>query len=107
MMQAGSDALLKHEQTHFDLTHALGEKAQSDLRTLIDSFPKEVEACGQAAAEKKAKQTLASELAKMKKNYAASRSKLGKLQSKYDKETKHGTVAKKQEEWEKIVKKGF
>jgi len=107
LMPAGSDALLKHEQAHFDLTDAMAQKAQSDLQSLIETFPKEVEACGKAAAVMKAKQTLAAELAKMKKNYAKNRTKLKNMQSKYDAESKHGTNEEKQAKWEERIGKGF
>ena len=107
LMQAGSDDLLKHEQTHFDLTDAMAQKAQADLRSLVDSFPTEVDACGQKAAEAKAKKVLASELKKMKKNYAANNKLRKKKQAQYDKETKHGTVEKKQTAWEEKISEGF
>jgi hypothetical protein len=106
-MEAGSDSLLKHEQAHFDLTEAMAQKAQSDLRSLVDGFPTEVDACGQKAAEAKAKKTLASELKKMKKNYAANEKLRKKKQSQYDKETKHGIVEEKQTAWEEKISKGF
>ena len=64
LMQAGSDDLLKHEQTHFDLTDAMAQKTQNDLRSLVDAFPTEVSECGQKAAETKAKKILANELKK-------------------------------------------
>ena len=107
LMQAGSDDLLKHEQTHFDLTEAMAQKAQNDLRSLVDAFPTEVDACGQKAAEAKAKKVLASELKKMKKKYAANKKLVKKKQAQYDKETKHGTVEKKQTAWEEKISEGF
>lgn len=107
LMQAGSDDLLKHEQTHFDLTDAMAQKAQNDLRSLVDAFPTEVSECGQKAAETKAKKVLASELKKMKKSYAANKKSLKKKQTQYDKETKHGTVEKKQTAWEEKISEGF
>ncbi len=78
LMQAGSDDLLKHEQTHFDLTDAMAQKAQNDLRSLVDAFPTEVSECGQKAAETKAKKVLAGELKKMKKSYAVNKKSLNK-----------------------------
>jgi hypothetical protein len=107
LMQVGSDDLLKHEQTHFDLTDAMAQKAQNDLRSLVDAFPTEVSECGQKAAETKAKKVLASELKKMKKSYAANKKSMNKKQAQYDKETKHGTVEKKQTAWEEKISEGF
>ncbi|WP_052494263.1 DUF4157 domain-containing protein [Nitrosospira sp. NpAV] len=107
LMEAGSDSLLKHEQAHFDLTEAMAQKAQSDLRSLVDGFSTEVDACGQKAAEAKAKKTLAGELKKMKKNYAGNEKLRKKKQSQYDKETKHGIVEEKQAAWEEKISKGF
>ena len=107
LMEAGSNDLLKHEQTHFDLTDAMAQKAQNDLRSLVDAFPKEVNACGQKAAEAEAKKVLASELTKMNKNYEANKKVLNSKQAQYDKETKHGTVEKKQTAWEEKISKGF
>ncbi len=107
LLQAGSDELLKHEQTHFDLTQAMAEKAQNDLRDLVGTFPTEVDACGEAAAKAKAKTILASELAKMKKSYAANKKSMSKKQAQYDKETKHGLVEKKQTAWEEKISEGF
>jgi hypothetical protein len=107
LLQAGSDELLKHEQAHFDLTEAMAQKAQSDLRALIDAFPTEVDACGEAAAKTKAKTALANELTKMKKSYSANKKSMTKKQAQYDKETKHGVVEKKQTEWEEKISEGF
>lgn len=106
-LQVGSETLLNHEQVHFDLTDAMAQKAQNDLRSLVDAFPTEVDACGQKAAEAKAKKVLASELKKMKKNYAANKKLLKKKQAQYDKETKHGIVEKKQAAWEEKISEGF
>jgi hypothetical protein len=107
LMQARADALLRHEQAHFDLTDALAQKAERDLRALVGTFPTEVEACGKSAAEAKAKATLASELAKMKKQFAASEKELNDFHKKYDAETKHGVAAEKQSAWEASISKGF
>ena len=107
LLQAGSDDLLKHEQTHFDLTEAMAQKAQTDLRTLVDAFPTEVNACGEAAAKAKAKTVLASEMAKMKKSYSDNKKSMEKKQAQYDKETKHGVIEKKQTEWEEKISEGF
>ena len=107
LMQAGSDELLKHEQAHFDLTDAMAQKAQTDLRALVDSFPTEIGACAQQAAEAKAKAILASHLEKIKANYIANKKLLKSKQAKYDKETKHGTVEKKQTAWEERISEGF
>ncbi|MBA4142845.1 MAG: hypothetical protein H0X43_07530 [Nitrosospira sp.] len=107
LLQASSDDLLKHEQTHFDLTEAMAQKAQSNLRNLMGTFPAEVDGCGEAAAKAKAKSVLASELAKLKKMYAAHRKSMSKNQAQYDKETKHGVIEKKQAEWEEKISKGF
>ena len=38
LMDASSNDLLKHEQAHFDLTDAIAQKAQSDLRSLVEGF---------------------------------------------------------------------
>jgi hypothetical protein len=107
LLQAGSDDLLKHEQAHFDLTEAMAQKAQSDLRALVETFPAEVDACGESAAKAKAKTVLASELAKMKKSYSANKKSMIKKQAQYDKETRHGVVEKKQTEWEEKISEGF
>jgi hypothetical protein len=107
LLQAASNDLLKHEQTHFDLTEAMAQKAQSDLRALVDAFPTEVDACGEAAAKAKAKVVLASELAKMKKSYSANKKSMTAKQAQYDKETKHGVIEKKQAEWEEKISEGF
>jgi hypothetical protein len=99
--------VLSHEQRHFDLTDALAKKAQSDLQNLINSFPKEVTDCGKAATEGKAKATLAGELSKLQKTYAASREDLASKQKQYDAETRHGVDADKQKEWSAVIDKGF
>jgi hypothetical protein len=107
LMDASSNELLKHEQAHFDLTDAIAQKAQNDLRSLVDGFPKEVDGCGQKAAEAEAKKVLSRELVQMNKNYAGNKKLLKDKQAQYDKETKHGTVEKKQADWEEKISKGF
>ena len=107
LMEALSNDLLKHEQAHFDLTDAIAQKAQNDLRTLVDAFPTEVNGCGQKAAEAEAKKVLASESTKMSKNYAGNKKMLKDRQAQYDKETKHGTVEEKQTAWEGKIIEGF
>jgi hypothetical protein len=106
-LETGSNTLLQHEQAHFDLSEAMAKKAENDLKELIGTFPAEAEGCGQKAAEAKAKKTLAGELKKLKKSYAANKKLLKKKQSQYDKETKHGTVEKKQAAWEEKISEGF
>jgi hypothetical protein len=43
----------------------------------------------------------------MKKKYAANKKLAKKKQAQYDKETKHGTVEKKQTAWEEKISEGF
>jgi hypothetical protein len=107
LIPAGSAKLLAHEQNHFDLTDALATKAQADLRALVGTFPKEVVDCGEDAAKAKAKKTLADELKQLNKIFKDAKKEMGKLQSKYDSETQHGSIAEKQAEWEDRVSKGF
>ena len=69
-------------------------------------FPKEVDGCGQKAAEAEAKKVLASELTKM--NKICRQQKIAEdKQAQYDKETKHGTVEEKQSDWEEKISEGF
>jgi hypothetical protein len=106
-LETGSNTLLEHEQAHFDLTEAMAQKAQNDLGELIGTFPTEAEGCGQKAAESNARKLLSGELKKLKKSYAANKKLLKKKQAQYDKETRHGTIEKKQAAWEEKISKGF
>jgi hypothetical protein len=106
-MEAGSSKVLGHEQNHFDLTDALAIKAQKDLQDLVATFPKEVSACGKAAAGALASKTLASELKQLQDKFAAAKKQLKQLQDSYDAETRHGVVEEKQAEWEARIVKGF
>jgi hypothetical protein len=106
-LETSSATLLQHEQAHFDLTEAMAKKAEADLKDLIGTFPSEAEGCGEKAAAANAKKLLSSELKKLKKSYAANKKLLKKKQTQYDKETKHGTVEKKQAAWEEKINEGF
>jgi hypothetical protein len=106
-LETGSNALLGHEQAHFDLTDAMAKKTENDLKELIGTFPVEAEGCGEKAAAANAKKLLAGELKKLKKSYGANKELLNKKQAQYDKETKHGTMEKKQAAWEKKINEGF
>ncbi|GAB1719066.1 MAG: hypothetical protein NTAFB09_07970 [Nitrosospira sp.] len=106
-LETGSNALLGHEQAHFDLTDAMAKKTENDLKELIGTFPVEAEGCGEKAATANAKKLLAGELKKLKKSYGANKELLNKKQAQYDKETNHGTMEKKQAAWEKKINEGF
>jgi hypothetical protein len=109
LMPAEATALLSHEQGHFDITKLSADKAQADLRSMIDGFPTEVTTCGKpgpkdekaskAAAVAKAKATVANHLAKLKAALKKARAGLRTEESGYDTETVHGTVAEEQDRW--------
>ena len=107
LSDAASNALLKHEQGHFDITDAIATKTQDALRTLAATFATEVTACGEDAAIKKAKQEAKNQIKKLQTRYKAGRSEMSKKQKQYDKETNHGKVEEKQSEWEEKIAEGF
>ena len=53
--QEAADALLSHEQGHFDITNVLAKKLEADIKSLVDGFAeKKVNACGKDEAMKQA-----------------------------------------------------
>ena len=107
LMQAGSDALLRHEQGHFDITHENAENTQEALRDLAGGFAAEFTACGEDAATKKAKNALAGHGKKLKKVFGTAKTAMRKMHKTYDKQTKHGIVLEKQAEWAEKLAEGF
>lgn len=125
LMQAGADALLAHEQGHFDVTNVRAGQAAAALKALVAGFDKSVSFCqpdpakaepkavaaaevaGKAAALKLATSKVASERAQLQKEYAKWRKTLSGTQGKYDTETKHGTVEAKQDAWNQDIAKGL
>ena len=103
-----SNALLQHEQRHFDLTNQLAEKLTQELQTKAAGFSvKNVEACTEAAALGEAKKVLAKQRAELDAIVTKFRKKLSALQNTYDTETKHGTIAKAQKWWGENIDKGL
>jgi hypothetical protein len=106
-LKSDSERLLAHEQAHFDITNVLAGKSQTALRTLVSSFAKEVQDCGEAKALSKASSAFDKNLKALQKELEKSIKGLGKTQSKYDLETKHGLKIKEQKDWETKISKGL
>jgi uncharacterized protein DUF4157 len=107
LMEASSKELLKHEQGHFDITNAIATKTQAAMRTLAEGFDKEVTACGEAAAIKKAKEAAKNQIKKLEARYKAGRKELSALQKQYDSDTNHGKKEEEQSAWEEKISEGF
>ncbi|MCP4341394.1 MAG: hypothetical protein GY799_21565 [Desulfobulbaceae bacterium] len=105
IMPAASDALLQHEQTHFDITAARALETQAALRRLIESFNPEVIACGKKKALQNAKNLLKKNSKKLTKLYNKQWKAHNDEQDIYDTETTHGAKAPKQEVWTQQVEK--
>jgi hypothetical protein len=103
-----SKTLLQHEQRHFDLTNQLAEQLTQELKTKAAGFAvKNVEACTEAGATAEAKKVLAKQQAELSTIIKKYQEKLSDLQAAYDKETKHGTIAKAQKWWGENIDKGL
>lgn len=81
----GSDALLAHEQLHFDIAELVGRR----FRKALDGLPSPCEVGPEG-------------MSAMSKSY---REELAALQSQYDKETNHSEIKEKQASWEAKVAK--
>ena len=79
-----TDALLKHEQLHFDITEYHARLLRKELLNTVFKKP----------------QTVGKTITKL---FNQQIKKWKKMQDAYDKETKHSTVVDKQAEWESNV----
>ena len=77
-----SNNLLKHEQLHFDITELYARKIRKELIYAIDNYISVV-ICDSI--------------------FKAMYAEMLEKQSKYDKETSHGTIVEKQIEWEEYI----
>jgi hypothetical protein len=81
-----TDELLKHEQLHFDISELMVRKFRKSLCSYnlegLEKFNSDIQ---------------------QEYNYVLQ--KIKKLNALYDKETNHGIIKKKQEEWEKKIQK--
>jgi Domain of unknown function (DUF4157) len=108
VLEDSSKSLLHHEQRHFDLTNKLAEQLTQELQTKAAGFSiKNVEACTEAAALAAAKKVLPKQRAELAAIVTKFQKKLSALQDTYDKETKHGTIAKAQKWWGENIDKGL
>ena len=82
--------LLNHEQKHFDLAQAFAKKLKRVLEGLVGT------GTTPAAAIADLKQ-------KMDKTYEEVKAEWDKVDKQYDEETKHGTDAAKQQEWDNKI----
>lgn len=83
---AKTDALLEHEQYHFDIAEAWARQTQKALEGIE----------GEGATPQEANADLN---AKTQKAFDDAQKKCEEIQNKYDEETKHGTDAAKQAKW--------
>ena len=84
--KAGTDALLRHEQNHFDISEVYARMLVKKLKELELTNPKT------------AFQVITRE-------YNKSNTESARKSVEYDKETNHGIIPEKQEEWNQKVKK--
>jgi hypothetical protein len=80
-----SDELLKHEQNHFDITEVYARLLIKKLSAIQTNDPKKI-------------------IQAIKLEYSRSIADAKKKQTEYDKETNHGKLKEKQEQWNTKVK---
>ncbi len=103
-----STALLKHEQGHFDITHAITGQIQKELRDKADSLATEAEGCSIEDAIKNARKKLKAKkpTEEFNKIWMAGKKKLKDTQKKYDDETEHSAILKMQNDWNVKIAEG-
>lgn len=84
-----SDDLLKHEQGHFDIAEIFAREKKKEMDKLVGQVFESEEAVNKKVEE------ICQKIQK----------RLDKMNEQYDKQTKHGTDKKKQEQWDKKIKK--
>lgn len=125
--QEAADALLSHEQGHFDITNVLAKKLETDIKSIVNSFAgKKISACGKDEAMKQATDISTKEVApkiqdkikdaqlkvdEIKGYYDAAKKvnvpgKLRSTQDLYDTETTHGSKEAEQAQWKTNIGKG-
>lgn len=123
--KAAADALLSHEQGHFDITNVIAKRLESDIKTMVDGYAKKtVTGCGKDDATQKANEIVTKEVtpkiqdmvkaAQQKvdevKGYIKDKKKvkgtLRDTQDKYDSETTHGQKEAEQAQWKENIGKG-
>ena len=123
--KASADALLSHEQGHFDITNVLAKRLESDIKTMVDGYArKSVTGCGKDDATQKANDLVTKEVnPKIQEMIKASQKKMDEVkgymkdkkkikgtlrdtQDKYDSETTHGQKETQQSQWKDNISKG-
>lgn len=89
-----TDALLNHEQKHFDLN----EVYRRLLQAALENFLGRLETVGDTEEEAMAKLE-----EKLKEMFERVKRKCEEVQNQYDQETEHGRNAEKQREWDKKI----
>lgn len=87
-----TDAVLEHEQGHFDLTEVFRAVLDREAAALVGR----VEACARGADMAAIEAQVAEQVARIREGVFA---ELERVQAQYDAETGHGTVPDAQREW--------